>query len=193
MSHHRFRAAVATLTAALVLSGLHAPPGDAEAAAKKQVRIIKPAQVGKAKIGMTVKEAMATGQFNKNVPNPPCGPIRLQPKKPFRYAYVVGVRHGKIIAMDVTRPRPHTPAGLRVGSTYRQVKKVYGARLSQPTEVGYGQWGAYVGRGKGAERRWIGFLFGEAFVDERPVRGRDKVTLIGVTKGERPPLMLDGC
>ncbi len=198
MSHHRFRAATAVLTTALVLSGVSAPPGEAgsaaeKSAAAKQVRVIKPAQVGKAKIGMTVKQAMATGQFNKNVPNPPCGPSSCSRRSPSRTPYVVFVNDKRIVEMDVTGTRPRTTDGLRLGSTYRQVKKAYGDELSEPTEVGYLQWGVYVGVGEGADRRWIGFLFGEAYPEDGPLRNKDKVTLVGLTKGERPALMLDGC
>ncbi|MGA8846168.1 MAG: hypothetical protein WB471_06095 [Nocardioides sp.] len=197
--NQRCRSAAAVLTTTLVLSGLSAPPGTAgsaveTSAAAKQVRIIKPAKVGKAKVGMTVKQAMATGQFNKNVPNPPCGPIKLQPKQPFKNAYSVFVNDDdRIIEMNVTGTRPRTSHGLRLGSTYRQVKEAYGEGLSEPTEVGYLQWGVYAGVGEGADRRWIGFLFGEAFPDDGPLRGKDEVTLVGVTKGERPALMMDGC
>ncbi len=216
MKTYRTRAATALLGTALVLTGATAAPGEAHTADRTvdrtadrtsagvsarvadragagQQRIIKPGKVGKARVGMTVAEAMATGQFDKNVPNPPCDPIRLRPKKPFKRAYSVFVSGGRIVEMAVGGTRPHTPSGLRVGSTYRQVKRAYGGLLSAPREVGYGQWGAFVHTGTGADRRWVGFLLGEAIVADGPVQGSDAVTLISVTKGQRPLLALDGC
>ena len=192
--HHRFRTAAAISAAALVLSGLNAPPGDAEDAAQKQTRVVTPAKIGKARIGMTVAAAMATGQFNQDVPNPPCGPITLQPKKPFKRQYVVFVSDGRIVEMDAQGSRMKTPTGVRMDSTYRRVKRAYGSDLSRPQEVGYGQWGVYVHTGKrGPNRKWLGFLFGEAYVADGPLSCTDTVTLMGVTKGKRPALLLDGC
>lgn len=157
-------------------------------------RVVKPAKVGRARVGMTVKQAMATGQFNKNVPNEPCDPIKLQPKKPYNRQYVVFVARRKIVEMDVGGTKPVTPTGVRVGSTYRQVKRAYPGKVSAPEEVGYGQWGVYVHRGKeGPDRKWLGFLFGKAAVGDGPLQRTDRVTLMGVTKDERPPLLLDGC
>ena len=191
--HHRFRTAAAISAAALVLSGFNASPGDAESAAK-QTRVIKPAKIGKAKIGMTVAEAVATGQFNQDVPNPPCGPITLQPKKPYKRQYVVFVADDRIVEMDAQGSRIRTPTGVRIDSTYRRVLRDYGSALSEPKEVGYGQWGAYVHKGKrGPDRKWLGFLFGEAYVADGPLQRSDTVTLMGVTKGKRPALLLDGC
>lgn len=160
----------------------------------RRTRLVAPARIGKARIGMTVAEAMATGQFNQDVDNPPCDPIDLQPKKPFKRQYVVFVADDAIVEMDAWGTRMRTAKNVRVDSTYRKVKRAYGARLSRPREVGYGQWGVYLPKGaKGPDRRWIGFLFGDALVAEGRLVDRDRVTLMGVTKGKRPPLMLDGC
>lgn len=156
-------------------------------------RIIRPGQVGKAKAGMTIAQAMATGELDKNVPNPPCGVIRLQPKAPYAFQYVVLTAGGKIVEMAVEKRRPQTRYGLRVGSTAEQVASDYGTALSPAVEAGYGQWARFVKVGTGADRRWIGFLFGEALVEDGPLAPTDPVTLIGVSKGKRPGLMLDGC
>lgn len=165
-----------------------------DGAARAGTRIVKPARIGKARIGMTVQEAVATGQFNKNVDNPPCDPIKLQPKKPYKKQYVVFVSGKRIVEMDAGGHKVETSTGVRIDSTYRQVKQAYGAALSKPREVGYEQWGAYVHTGaKGADRKWLGFLFGGAAVDNGPLAKDDTVTLMGVTTGKRPPLALDGC
>ncbi|QCW50982.2 hypothetical protein FE634_12310 [Nocardioides dongxiaopingii] len=166
----------------------------AETPAPAPGRVIKPGQVGQAVAGMTVAEALATGEFDADVPAPPCDPIRLRPKGVWRHQYAVLVnQQDRIAEIAVFGTRPRTVQGLGVGSTNREVKQAYGPRLSAPIEVGFGQWGRFVRRGTGAERRWIGFLFGEAFVADRPLRGRDEVTLVGVRTRFKPGLVLDGC
>ena len=137
---------------------------------------------------------MATGEFKQDVPNPPCDPIKLQPTKSYRTQYVVSVADDRIVEMNATGDDMATPTGTRIYSTYRRIERDYGAALSKPREVGYGQWGVYLHRGKkGPNRRWIGFLFGEALVEDGALGRNDIMTLMGVTKGKRPPLMLDGC
>jgi|GEM_PF-2562650 len=160
----------------------------------KGPRLVRPAKIGKAKVGMTVEEAMATGQFKQDVPNPPCDPIELQPTKPYKTQYVVSVADGRIVEMNATGGDMATPTGSRVYSTYKRIKRDYGSALSNPREVGFGQWGVYLHQGKkGANRRWLGFLFGEAFVEDGELGNNDILTLMGVTKGKRPALILDGC
>ncbi|MEN8674153.1 hypothetical protein [Nocardioides sp.] len=157
-------------------------------------RLVRPAKIGKAKVGMTVEEAMATGQFRRDVPNPPCDPIELQPTKRYRTQYVVFVADGQIVEMNATGDDMATPTGSRIYSTYKRIKRDYGSALSRPREVGFGQWGVFLHRGKkGANRRWLGFLFGEASVEDGRLGANDVVTMMGVTKGKRPPLILDGC
>ena len=208
------RATSALLGLGLVLTAASVAPGEAHSSegrpdrsavqpssrttgASTATRLVAPGRIGKARIGMTVDEAMATGQFNQNVVDPLCDPdhtIYLQPKKPFKRQYVVFVADDEIVEMNAGGDRMRTAKDVRTDSTYRKVKRAYGDKLTRPREVGYQQWGVFLPKGrKGPERRWIGFLFGEALVADGRLRGRDTVTLMGVTKGKRPPLMLDGC
>lgn len=172
---------------AATASSATADPADRAASG----RIVKPGQIGKAVVGMTVAEAMATGEFNQDVDNDPCEPVRLQPKGSWKSQYVV-FADTEITGMMVTGSRPRTAMGLGVGSTVREVREVYGARISPPRESGFEQWALFVKRGAGADRKWLGFLFGEASTD-RKLRGRDTVTHMGVSVGKRPDLYLDGC
>lgn len=189
--------AVATAAAALTTTSSASTADPARSASSARVaadRPITPAKIGKARIGMTVDEAMATGQFKQDVPNPPCDPIELQPTKPYTHQYVVLVADDRIVEMDAYGGDMHTSTDARVYSTYKRVQHDYGDRLSPPREVGFEQWGVFVHRGpKGPDRRWIGFLFGDAAVQDGPLGPNDIVSLIGVTRGARPPLMLDGC
>jgi hypothetical protein len=190
----KFRLLTALISAATLLfagsAAVTAQPETAERA--PNVRLVKPGQVGKAQVGMTIAEAMATGEFDQDVPNPPCDPVRLQPKNAWKNQYVV-FADSEITEMAVFGSRPRTGTGLGVGSSVREIRAVYGARLSEPKVVGFEQWGLFVKRGQGADRAWLGFLFGDALSADGPLRARDEVTLMGVTHGKRPALMLDGC
>ena len=187
------RTLVAVACAAALVSGTTS--ADAErSAAPVEKRVIKPGQVGKALTGMTVAQAMATGQFNKDVPAPPCDPIRLQPKGPWKNQYFVTVNaNNRISEINVFGSRPRTVHGLGVGSTNAEIKEVYRGRLTAPEEVGFGQWGRYVKKGAGPDRRWIGFLFGDAFVDDGALKPQDTVTFVGVRSRFKPGLIADGC
>lgn len=159
---------------------------------KAQRRVAKPGQIGRAKVGMSVRDAMATDEFNKNVPNPPCGTLKLQPKGSWKKQYLVFAT-GRIKEMDAFGNRVRTSHGLGVGSTVREVRKVYGDKVSAPRKAGYGQWALFVKKQDGKATRWLGFLFGDAYTADGPLKPRDKVTLLGVTKNVRPSLMVDGC
>ncbi len=185
------RLPVALLTAAALLLAGPAAASVQPADRAANARVVKPGQIGKALVGMTIAEAMATGEFNQDVANEPCEPVKLQPKGAWKSQYVV-FADTEITGMMVTGSRPRTAAGLGVGSTVREVREVYGARISPPRESGFDQWALFVKRGEGADRRWLGFLFGEASTDRR-LRGRDQATHLGVSVGKRPDLYLDGC
>lgn len=182
----------------LAVATLVSPPtGGAAAASERQApgkRVIRFGQVGKAKAGMTVAQGAATGELRKDAPGY-CEDttVPLRPKKPYGNQYVVFVVDGRIVEMAVAGGRPRTVDGLGIDSLNSQVKKAYGKRLGKPVEAGFGQWARYVSRGKGANRTWIGFLFGQTFVDGGPLQPSDKVTLVGVSKGAKPALIIDGC
>jgi hypothetical protein len=159
---------------------------------------VSPGQVGKAKVGMTVKQAMRTGQFVRDVtyevPGVCTKTIKLQPKGAWKHRYDVVVSGGRIKEMGIFAKRPRTRNGSGLGTTLVTLRNRYGSRLTPPREAGYGQWAVFVrSRHTGADRRWIGFLLGKALTYERDARPRDVVTFMAVTKGKRPMLMRDGC
>jgi hypothetical protein len=159
---------------------------------------VAPGQVGKAKVGMTVKQAMRTGQFVRDVkyvvPGVCTRTIKLQPKGVWKDRYDVVVSRGRIKEMGIFAKRPRTRNGSGIGTTLATLRSRYGSRLTPPREAGYGQWAVFVrSRHTGADRRWIGFLLGNAYTYERAARPRDVVTFMAVTKGKRPKLVRDGC
>jgi hypothetical protein len=159
---------------------------------------VSPGQVGKAKVGMTVKQAMRTGQFVRDVtyvvPGACTKTIELEPKGVWRSRYDVVVSRGRIKEMGISAKRPRSRNGSGVGTTLATLRNRYGPRLTPPREAGYGQWAVFVhSRHTGADRRWIGFLLGNAYTYKRDARPRDVVTFMAVTKGKRPKLVRDGC
>jgi hypothetical protein len=158
-------------------------------------RYLYPGQVGQVKAGMTAAQAVATKEVKADTPGP-CvgGTTPLRATYPFNHEYAVFVDDdGRVAEMDVFGKHVRTPQGIGVGNTLAAIKKAYGSKLGGPVEVGFGQWGRYVSYRTGANRVWIGFLFGDAFVADGPMRSTDKITLVGVSRGVRPWLMIDGC
>jgi hypothetical protein len=159
---------------------------------------VRPAQVGHAKVGMSVNRAMQTGQFNRDVtytvPGVCTRRIALETKGRWKNRYDVVVANGRIKEMGVFAARPRTANGSGVGTELRTLRSRYGARLTAPTEAGYGQWAVFVRPLEtGADRRWLGFLLGRAYTYQRPARPGDTVTFMAVAKGKRPHMVRDGC
>lgn len=159
---------------------------------------VSPGQVGRAKVGMTVNRAMATGQFDRDVtyvvPGGCTRKITLEPKGRWKERYDVVVANRRIKEMGIFAKRPRTRNGSGVGTTLATLRKRYGSRLTAPQEAGFAQWAVFVrSRHTGADRRWIGFLLGKAYTYERQARPRDVVTFMAVSKGKRPEILRDGC
>ena len=175
---------------ALLVSGSTSTASDAPTKADSERRlVVGPGRVGPAKAGMTVRRAMRTGMFRRNVPNPPCGRIKLQPKGKLKRHMDAVVVRGRLVEMGVFTKRLRTRQKAGVGTSLRRLRRVYGKRLSRPRKTGYDQWGVYVDR----KRRHIGFLLGKAYVADGKPGPRRKVTFMAVNKGKRPNLIRDGC
>ncbi|MFB9315116.1 hypothetical protein [Nocardioides plantarum] len=188
----------AALAAVLAPSSPAVSAGDQAPAAKAAPakRYLYPGRVGQVTARMTKAQAVATGEMVADTPGACEGTtVPLRPTYPFNREYAVFVDEGgRITEMDVFGKHVRTPKAIGVGNTVAAVKKIYGAKLSAPKNIGYEQWGRFVSYGTGPNRLWIGFLFGEALVADGPLRSTDKITLVGVTRGSvRPALMIDGC
>lgn len=144
--------------------------------------------LGPAKIGMSKDEAMKTGVFRTGNPAPVdgCPEPPLLWKQEFEGVDVLTKENGTITSLGVKGNGPKTAAGVGVGSTLAEVEEAYGADLSEPAEAGYGQTGAFAGKGD----RWIGFLFDATASD---VKDDTKVLFVETTQGAKPDLMRDGC
>lgn len=150
--------------------------------------LVSPGRVGPVLAGMTKDEALATGLFDADVEvgGEECG--REEPLG-WRTEYastldVLTTEDGTVVSLGVRGEQPRTSDGLGVGSTLRQVSKVY--ETAEMTEAGYGQTGVFVTDGE----KWLGFLF-DADIDT--ITRKEKVLLVEVTQGTRPDLMRDGC
>lgn len=149
--------------------------------------LITPGAVGPVRAGMTKAQALATGYVVADVPVPVDGcPVRPLSWRD-EYAGIVDVltsQAGDVVSIGVRQPGPRTRSGFGVGSTWGSLKAV----TSEPQEAGYGQTGAFVQ--ESGDGSWIGFLI-DTPVDQ--LTDDDVVTLVEVTRGDRPGLMRDGC
>lgn len=147
--------------------------------------LITPGAVGPVRVGMTKAQALATGYFVADAPADGC-PVRPLTWRD-EYAGTVDVltsQTGDVVSLGVRQPGPRTRSGFGVGSTWGSLKAV----ASEPQEAGYGQTGAFVQ--ESGDGSWIGFLL-DTPIDQ--LTDDDVVTLVEVTRGDRPGLMRDGC
>lgn len=150
---------------------------------------VAPGAIGPAQAGMTKDAAMATGLFNADVEvgGEECG--RTEPlgwKSEFASSLdVLTSKKGIIVSLGVRDDQPRTAEGLGVGSTLRQVSRVY--RDAELTEAGYNQAAVFVNE----NGRWLAFLFGNDDIDS--INPKSTVTLVEVTSGTKPDVMRDGC
>ena len=151
--------------------------------------VIAPGRIGDVRVGMTKKQAVATGLFDANTPALVDGcPVEpLTWKK--AYGDLIDVRtlgNGEISSIGIRDKAPRTKDGLGVGSTYGAVRAAI--EDGKPVEAGYSQSGLYeYGPQTGG---WVGYLF-DATVDQ--LKDSDPVTFVEITKNAQPGLMRDGC
>lgn len=143
--------------------------------------------VGPVSVGMTQKQAAATGYFAVDVPSDTCevgSPLEWTANY-YNALDVYTTPQGRIVSIGIRNRGPRTRSGLEINSTYGEVTKVLGAK-AKPQDAGYGQTGLFVNDGDA----WIGFLFD---VQPGSITAGDPVTFIEVTRGTKPGLMRDGC
>lgn len=149
-------------------------------------------EVGKAKVGMTKADALATGYFDGNLTaaDPDvCPAPKLAWKKTGAYTGldVLVDDQGTIRALAAfSQSTIATAKGIKVGSSLADVKSAYGDSLVGPEPAGYGQTGVFIDEGNA----WIGFLFD---ADPMTLDDSTPVVFMETTVGVRPELMRDGC
>ena len=154
---------------------------------------ITPGKIEKVRVGMTIEQAMRTGQLNRNVrytvPGVCTRVYPLQPKAPHVFTYSVFVARGRVVEMSAaTRHEVSLPRGLKDGSTVAQVRRAYRGRVSTG-ELDYGRNALFVRTGT----RWIAFGF-TSYSYERPLRPADRLTGVAVSTGPKPAgRAYDGC
>ena len=148
--------------------------------------VLRPGAIGKAKIGMTIKQAMRTGLFRRTGR---CGP--LQPKGKLDRQMGTLVRKGHLRGMKITGRNIRTAKGAGLGTTLKSLRETYGDELSKPRKIKKNPehlWGVFLRR----DRRYLGFLLGTRPQAAHPKPGH-KVVYMEVTRGKSPTLYPDGC
>jgi len=151
--------------------------------------VIAPGRIGDVRVGMTKKQAVATGHFDANTPalGDGCPVEPLTWKK--SYGDLIDVRtlgNGEISSIGIRDKAPRTKDGLGVGSTYAEVRAAL--EDGKPVEAGYSQSGLY--EYDPQTGGWIGYLFNTS-VDT--LKDSEPATFVEITKNAQPGLMRDGC
>ena len=157
-------------------------PSDSAARDAGKNLVLRPGAVGKAKVGMTIKQAMKTGLFKRNGM---CGPLR--PKGKLNRQFGTFVHKGRLIGMKIHGRNIRTAQGIGLNTKLRKLRKEYGKRLSKPRQFNDGGWGVVVRK----RQRYLGFLLGTR-PKARP-KPTHKVVYMEVTRGRAPTLYPDGC
>lgn len=173
---------------AAVLAGTDAastaqPGGETARDAGKNL-VLRPGAIGKANVGMTVKQALHTGLFRRAEV---CGPLR--PKGKLDRQMGATFHKKRIIVMEVGGKNIRTAKGAGIGTTLEELRSAYGKRLSKPrrTKTADPRWAVYLRH----HNRYLGFLIGGR--PRQHVHPWNKVVYLEVTRGERPYLYPDGC
>ena len=164
------------------------PPTKSTPATLKDM-VISPGRLGDVRVGMSKKEALATGLFDADTPalvdGCPVEPLTWKEA----YGDLIDVRtlgNGEISSIGIRDKAPRTEDGLGVGSTYAEVRAAI--EDGKPVEAGYSQSGLY--EYDPQTGGWVGYLF-DATVDQ--LKDSDPVTFVEITKNAQPGLMRDGC
>lgn len=177
--------AVAVGPAAL-LAGAETSAAAASGAARDEGKnlVLRPGAVGKAKVGTTIKQAMRTGLFKREGQ---CGPLRPKGKLNGQFGTYVHRRH--LIGMKIFGKNIRTAKGAGIGTRLRDLRSMYGKRLSQVrrTKTPDPRWAVYLRHNK----RWLGFLLGGR--PREHAHRWNKVIYMEVSRGKRPYLYGDGC
>ena len=144
--------------------------------------VLRPGAVGKAKVGMTIKQAMRTGLFKRRGV---CGPLR--PKGKLNGQFGTFVHKGRLIGMKIHGKNIRTAHGIGLRTTLRKLRGEYGSRLSKPRQFADGGWGVVVRKRK----RYLGFLLGTR--PKAHPKPSHKVVYMEVSRGRAPTLYPDGC
>ena len=153
---------------------------------------VRPGAIGLARAGMTVAQAMATGQFDKNVrytvPGVCSRVYPLQPKAPLTWDYSVFVKKHRITEVTSNTEAVSLPRGLSYPPTAAQVRRAYDGHVLSGT-AGYANNTLFVHQG----RRWLAYMF-NSYAYNRPLRATDKAGSFSVSVGRRPTgMQYDGC
>ena len=153
---------------------------------------VRPGAIGTARVGMTVKQAMATGKFNRNVRKVVPGVCEtvypLLPKPPMTWDYSPFLERGRIVEVTAHTRAVKLPRGLTYPPTAAQVRRAYGGAAISGT-AGYGNNTLFVRQ----RQRWLAFVF-NSYSYDRGLRPKDRAKYFSVAVGRRPGGWThDGC
>ncbi|TCI99165.1 hypothetical protein [Aeromicrobium sp. IC_218] len=165
-----------------------ATPTPSTAPAAADPAVLSPGRAGPVEVGMSKDAALATGFLDADVPGADgCPDLPLVWKPALADTFdVQTLGNGEISSIGVRGTGPRTAAGLGVGSTAEEVRRVVDEDTAQ--EAGFGQSGLFDYDDQTG--RWIGYLF-DASPDR--LRGSDVVSFVELTKGAQPGLVRSGC
>lgn len=138
--------------------------------------------LGPARVGMTKREALDTGLFERTKFNPSkkCKASALKWKKQFKGVEVRTDTAGTIRSLRILGPGPRTQYGIQVGSDLADVRGSYASALTGPSKIDRRTSVGFVRK----DDAWIGFLFDDDPEDEV----LDPIIFIEVTEGSKPDL-----
>ncbi|HWU21777.1 MAG TPA: hypothetical protein VN088_09640 [Nocardioides sp.] len=142
--------------------------------------VIAPGRLGSVRAGMTKAQWSPTRKIAKGGIVCPTEVVhwKSDPTGHRVFVYTVGTT---ITQLSVMAPGPHTSKGIQVGSTYADLKRVYGAELSAPAHEGWpGKTQVFVEADGDPSHSFLAFQLQGGRPTDRSV-----VDEIAVTDGER--------
>jgi hypothetical protein len=145
---------------------------------------IRPGQVGKVRVGMSLAEGRATGQLEDGAAL--CGELVRWTGNPDGFL-VLNDRSRRISQITVSVPGPRTErGGIQVGSTYGELRAAFPG-LTKPVADGWDGASVYP-PGEEDGRAYLGFLL---LVPPAQVTDRTPVIAIAATGGDKPYFQYD--
>jgi hypothetical protein len=150
--------------------------------------VIAPGRLGDVRAGMTKAEWSRTGKIAKGAVLCP-GEIVHWKADPTGQRIFVYTRGTTITQLSVKAPGPSTAGGIQVGSTYAELRRIYGTGLTKPEQVGWDGDAQVYAVGEEDGRTYIGFQV--KLAKSGKVTAASTIDEIAVTDGTKPGFAYD--